>query len=265
MDDYELLAEDLEEVNIEEYNPEAWSPESAEVSDRIDAEVEKARREAKQTGAEFYNGPLVRLTDFNVEEAALNADLQDTDYFSHIGTRRDPNLSKENRADPLSVGAILHSDDYIVLGERSDLVEIGDGEYQLPGAGFIEDPKTQYERSLNAHPSSPIHRELEEEVNLDPDQMTMPAPEALVGAAHRQPMLIYDVNTVLTPEEVAEEWSDITEEEREFSELIFIPEDDIEEALEGETTIKASKNGELNEERYNGELRPHAEGALTLL
>lgn len=265
MEDYEILAKGFDKVNIGDYNPEAWKPENEEVSDRINAEVEKTRREAEHTGAEFYNGPLVRLENFNIENGVLNADLQDTDYFSHVGTRGDPDLDKENRADPLSVGAILHSDDYIVLGERSGLVEIGGGDYQLPGAGFIEDPKTQYERSLNAHPSSPIHRELQEEVNLDPNQMTMPEPEALIGAVHRQPMLVYDVNTVLNPEEVAEEWSSIPEEEREFSELMFVPENDIEKALEGETDVITSRDGDLEEAEYDGALRPHAEGALTLL
>ena len=282
MRDYEVLGEDFSEVEIGEYDPTVWSPEevmardqsnygfeepeSEEVSQNIIDIVKEERAEAEASGAEFYNGPLIRLTDYEIDDGKLHPDIQNTNYFSHVGTRDDPELDKEDRADPLSVGAHLHTaDDYIVLGERSGLVELGEGEYQLAGAGFIEDPELQYERSLNAHSSSPIHRELEEEVNLDHTQLTGPRPSALIGAVHRQPMLIYDTETVLDSQEVTEEWLEIDEENREFSELMFIPEDEIDAALEGETEVLVSDENGVTEERYEGGLRPHAEGALEAL
>jgi ADP-ribose pyrophosphatase YjhB (NUDIX family) len=209
---------------------------------------------------------LIRLQGYKVDNGVLDVDIQNTNYFSHIGTRERPEIDKENRADPLSVGSVLHtSDDYIVLGEKSGNVEQGAGEYHLPGAGFIEDPELQYERSLNAQPSSPIHRELEEEVNLTADQLTMPQPSALVGDAHRQPMLVYDANTIHNSEEVADEWAEIPEEDREFSELIFLPEESVNPTLEGEESVMFTDEEELENRRYEGSLRPHAEGALSLL
>ncbi|MFB6158471.1 MAG: hypothetical protein ABEJ95_02305 [Candidatus Nanohalobium sp.] len=278
MKDYEVLSEDFEDVKIGEYSPAVWTPEevmardrgkydveepeSEEISHDIISIVQERRREAEESGAEFYNGPLIRLTDYRVEDGQLQLDIQNTNYFSHAGTRDRPELGKENRADPLSVGAYLRTADHVVLGERSGIVELGEGEYQLAGAGFIEDPELQYERSLNAQSSSPIHRELEEEVNLDHTQITAPEPSALVGAIHRQPMLVYDTETVLDPEEVVEEWRRIDEEEREFSELIFVPEDEIDAALEGETDILLSDGDGVRTGTYEGELRPHAEGTL---
>jgi hypothetical protein len=139
-------------------------PASEEVTEDIIELVKQAEAETEESDAEFYNGPLIRLQGYEVDNGVLGVDIQNTNYFSHVGTREQSEMDKENRADPLSVGSVLHtSDDYIVLGEKSGNVEQGAGEYQLPGAGFIEDPELQYERSLNAQPSSPIHRELEEE------------------------------------------------------------------------------------------------------
>lgn len=279
MNDYEVLADGFGEVSIGEYNPAVWTPqevmardpekydfeepESEEVSQNIIDIVQEQRQEAEESGAEFYNGPLIRLTEYREENGELHLDIQNTNYFSHVGTRGNPELEKEDRADPLSVGAYLHTaDDYILLGERSGMVELGEGDYQLAGAGFIEDPELQYERSLNAQSSSPIHRELEEEVNLDRTQMTGPEPSALIGAIHRQPMLIYDTETVLESEEVAQEWLEIDEDEREFSELMFIPEDEIDAALEGETDVLVSDPEGVRTETYDGNLRPHAKGTL---
>lgn len=144
-------------------------------------------------------------------------------------------------------------------------MELGGGEYQLAGAGFIEDPELQYERSLNAQPSSPIHREIEEEVNLDQTQITGPVPSALIGAVHRQPMLIYETETVLDSEEVRDEWLEIDQDEKEFSELLFLPEEDITQALEGKTDVLIADNEGIKNERYEGELRPHARGAIETL
>ena len=281
--DYRILAEDFQVTSIDSYSPEIWSPEeiierdtesynvqeppSDDVKQEILEVVEEAKEQAEE-GSKFFNGPLVRLQNFNVKNGALNLELQNTNYFSHVGTRKKPGLSKEERADPLSVGAyLITSDGYIVLGEKSGLNEIGSGEYQLAGAGFIEDLEKQYERSLNAQSFSPIHRELEEEVNLDRTQLTGFEPSALVGAVHRQPMLIYDTETVLESDEVVDEWIDIPEDEREFSGLAFIPEED-RKALEGEVEALMTDPDEasaLSREEYDGDLRPHAEGALDAL
>lgn len=280
MRDYKVLAQGFDEVDILEYDPAIWSPESiverdpesyeienpenSAVSAEIEEAVEEAKRKAEESGAEFYNGPLVRVKDFEVDNGVLGLKLQNTNYFSHAGTREQPELGKENRADPLSVGAFLTTSDHrVVLGEKSGLVEYGEGEYQLPGAGFVEDPEKQYERSMNAEPSSPIHRELSEEVNLQPSHFESLRPEALVGAVHRQPMLIYDAETDLTSEEVAEQWRGIEEADREFSELIFLPED-IDAALEGESDVIVAGTDSTEEKRFSGELRPHAEGTLSL-
>lgn len=283
MTDYEILAEDFEEVSIDSYSPTIWSPEaiierdresyevqeppSDEVIQEILREKEEAQKQAEQSGAEFYNGPLVRLVGFDVEENTLNVELQNTNYFSHVGTRDRPELEKENRADPLSVGANLTtSEGYVVLGEKSSLNEIGNGEYQLPGAGYVEDPETQYEGSLNAQTASPIHRELQEEVNLGATQITHPDPSTLIGAVHRQPMLVYDTETILSSEEIVEEWIEIPENKREFSGLIFMPADNVGEVLDGEIDAvftDTDNPADLVERRYKDNLRPHAEGALS--
>lgn len=278
---YEVLAQNLDDVEIRSYDPTIWSPEefvgsdedkyeiqepaSYEVAEDIISNVVDAQGEAIDTETEFYNGPLVRMKNHQVSGGKLLLDIQNTNYFSHVGTRNNPELEKGERADPLSVGAHLQtSDGYIVLGEKSGMVEIGEGEYQLPGAGFIENPKLQYERSLNAEPSSPIHRELEEEVNLDTTQLTGPEPAALIGAVYRQPMLVYKTDTVLDSEKVAEQWWEIPEAEREFSELVFI--DEPEELLDGEVMKTGTERGsDLEFSKFTGSLRPHAEGALEAL
>jgi hypothetical protein len=280
MQRYQVLSEGFDEVKIDSYDPTIWSPrevlgrdegeyeveepESEKVSEDIIEKVREVREETSKTGSEFYNGPLIRLRNHELSDKTLELDIQNTNYFSHVGTRDRPELGKGNRADPLSVGAYLRTaDDHIVLGERSGLVELGEEEYQLPGAGFIEDPELQYERSLNAQTPSPIHRELEEEVNLASGDITTPQPSALIGAVHRQPMLVYLADTVLDAEELVEGWTEIPEPEREFSELIFLPENNLEEALEGEKDVLASgKEETVRKERFTGELRPHAEGTL---
>jgi len=282
MNDYEVLATDFSQVGIDNYDPTVWTPEevmardpqhygvlepeSQEVSQDIIDIVKEQREQAESSGAEFYNGPLIRVQEHEVDDGKLKLDIQNTNYFSHVGTRKRPELVKEDRADPLSVGAhLITSDNYLVLGERSGLVELGGGEYQLAGAGFIEDPELQYERSLNAQPSSPIHREIEEEVNLDQTQITGPVPSALIGAVHKQPMLIYETETVLDSEEVRDEWLEIDQDEKEFSELLFLPEEDITQALEGKTDVLIADNEGIKNERYEGELRPHARGAIETL
>ncbi len=277
-DDYEVLAQGFDQVDILDYDPTIWSPEEivernperyaieepvdSEVSGEIVEKVEEAKRSAEGSRAEFYNGALVRVRGFEVDNGTLGLRLQNTNYFSHAGTRERPELEKENRADPLSVGALLTtSDERVVLGEKSGLVEYGEGEYQLPGAGFVE----EVEGSLNSEPEDSIYRELNEEVNLNSEDLESIDPKALIGAVHRQPMLVYNAETELDSGEVADQWSRLSEEEREFSELIFVDENDIEEVLDGETNVIASQDGELRSERYDGELRPHAEGALSLL
>ena len=280
MRDYEVLAQGFNEVNIHDYDPTIWSPKSVvernpenygidipldpEVSEEIKETVRAAKRNPEESGAEFYNGPLVRVKDLDINNRVLELDLQNTNYFSHAGTRDRPELGKENRADPLSVGALLTtSDGRVVLGEKSGLNEYGEGEYQLPGAGFVEDPEKQYERSMNAEPSSPIHRELNEEMNLEPPHFDFLSPKAVVGAAYRQPMLIYDAKTDLNSQEVADRWREIDEAEREFSELIFLP-TNIDAALEGESNILTTDNDTTEEISFSRELRPHAKGALNL-
>lgn len=282
MNNYEVLATDFSQVGIDNYDPTVWTPEevmsrdpqhygvlepeSQEVSQDIIDIVKEQREEAESSGAEFYNGPLIRVQDHEVEDEKLNLNIQNTNYFSHVGTRKRPELVKKDRADPLSVGAhLITSDNYLVLGERSRLVELGGGEYQLAGAGFIEDPELQYERSLNAQPSSPIHREIEEEINLDQTQIKGPVPSALIGAVHKQPMLIYETETVLDSEEVRDEWLEIDQDEKEFSELLFLPEEDITQALEGKTDVLIANDEGIKNERYEGELRPHARGAIETL
>jgi hypothetical protein len=241
-------------------------PENEEVSQQIVNTVEDRKGEAESEGTGFYNGALIRVQDHRIENKQLHLDIQNTNYFSHVGTRERPELDKKDRADPLSVGAYLKSsDNYIVLGERSNNVEIGEGEYQLIGAGFIEDPELQYERSLNAKSSSPIHRELEEEINLNPEQTNSTTPSALIGAVFRQPMLVYETETILDSEEITEEWLEINDDEREFSELIFVAEDKIERILEGNPEVKISDENGTKNEKYRGKLRPHAEGAINSL
>lgn len=284
MEEYEVLARDFDGVDITEYDPSIYSPEEVVdrdpdrytieepedeqvIQDIINA-VEEAKKKAEETESEFYNGPLIRLRDYEVNEGTLNVDIQNTNYFTHAGTRERFELGKENRADPLSVGAVVRTaDNHIVLGEKSGLVELGEGEYQLAGAGFIEDPERQYKRSLNGQSSSPIHRELEEEINLDYTQLTGPRPSALIGAVHRQPMLVYNTETVLGSEEVAEQWSEIPEAEREFSELLFIPEKNPEQALERGEVLRTvqERPSDLEKTGFSGSLRPHAKGTLEAL
>lgn len=277
MNFYEPIASEFDQVEIDNYDPTIWSPmeivernretykvqepADTEVKQSILEEVEQAKKEAEDSEEMYYNGPLVRLKDHEVRDDNLVLDLQNTNYFSHIGTRR-PGLEKENRADPLSVGArLVTSDNYIVLGEKSGLNEVGAGEYQLPGAGYVEDPDLQYERSLNASSTNPIHREIDEEVNLDYTQLTVPKPSDLIVASHRQPMLIYDAETTLESREVAEEWWK-QENEREFSGLLFAPRGNIESALNGEQNFFVTGEEGLHETCFDVDLRPHADGAL---
>jgi hypothetical protein len=77
----------------------------------------------------------------------------------------------------------------------------------------------------------------------------MSQPSALVGAAHRQMM----------------NGADIPEEDRGFSGLVFLPEESVNSALEGEESVMFTGKEELESRRYEGRLRPHAEGALSLL
>jgi ADP-ribose pyrophosphatase YjhB (NUDIX family) len=275
-DDYEVLAQGFDQVDILDYDPTIWSPEEIierdsesygierpadpDVEAEILEKVEEAKISSEDSGAEFYNGPLVRVRDFEADNGILGLRLQNTNYFSHSGTRERPELGKENRADPLSVGALLTtSDGRVVLGEKSGLVEYGEGEYQLPGAGFVE----EIEGSLDSEPEDSIYRELNEEVNLNSEDLESIEPEALIGAVHRQPMLVYNAETGLESEEVAERWRWIDEADREFSELIFLPED-IDAVLEGESDVLVADADFTEERSFSGELRPHAEGAFQL-
>lgn len=275
---YEILARNIDNAEIADYDKTIWSPRSIverdpnqygvdepadlRVSAEILREVENAKKEAEESNSIFFNGPLTRVKDFEEVDGDLKLYVQNTNYFSHSGTQGRPDLDKNNRADPLSVGALLKtSDGNIVLGEKSGLNNVGQGEYQLPGAGFVE----EIEESVDSEPEDSIYRELNEEVNLNSEDLSAVNPEALVGAVHRQPMLVYNAETELDSREVADQWSEQSDEEREFSDLIFVDENDIERVLEGEPDVIASQDGELKIEEYDGELRPHVEGALTLI
>lgn len=266
---YQTLYTGFEEVALEYHNGATWEPRDSEVAEMIEKTIEEKRKEAEKQGNEFYDGPLVRVRNSKLKDPdTLYLELENTSYFPHAATRDDESLSKENRADPLSVGArIRTNDNYIILGEKSSWSDTGSGEYQLAGAGFIEDPTTQYQRSLNAEPVSPINREIEEEVNLEPDQLEQATPTDLIGAVTYQPMLVYDTETSLYSEDIASEWAKIPNSEKEFASLAFLPEEDALEATEGEEAARfATTNEELEFEldEYKQEipLRPHGQGAL---
>lgn len=266
--DYQILHRGFEGVTIEYHNGDTWEPEDPEVAEMIDRTIEQKRKEAEEQGNEFYDGPLVRVRNFGLEDEKLHLQLENTSYFPHAATRDDPSLEKENRADPLSVGARIKTDDnYFVLGEKNSWTDTGSGEYQLAGAGFIEDPTTQYQRSLNAEPVSPINREIEEELNLGADQLEPAVPTELIGAVTYQPMLVYDIETDLDSEEVTKEWAEIPNEEKEFASLAFVPEEHVQGSVDGEefyrlATVNEDLEFDLKEVEQNIPLRPHAKGAL---
>lgn len=263
---YQTLHTGFEEVDIDYHSGSTWEPKDPEVAELIGKTIEEKKKEAEKQGTEFYDGPLVRVKDSKLTNSdTLYLELENTSYFPHAATRGDKSLSKENRADPLSVGAIISTnDDYIVLGEKSSWTDTGSGEYQLAGAGFIEDPTNQYQRSLNAEP---INREVEEELNLAAKQLEQAAPRQLIGAVTYQPMLIYDIETSLDSEEVTREWAEIPNDEKEFASLAFLPEEKLKESVEGKELSRLASVDEelefdLEEVREEFTLRPHAKGAL---
>ena len=266
---YQTLYSGFNEVAIEYQNDSLWEPKDPEVAETIEETIEEEKKRAKREGNEFFDGPLVRVKESElIDDETLNLILENTSYFMHAATREESSLSKENRADPLSVGArVKTSDNYIVIGERADWTDKGSGEYQLAGAGFIEDPTTQYQRSLNAEPVSPINREIEEEIGVDASQMERPIPTDLIGAVTYQPMLVYNAKTELSNEDVASEWAEIPNEDKEFSSLAFIAENEAAESTNSEAiaefaTVDENLEFELEEDTKDIPLRPHAEGAL---
>lgn len=266
---YQTLYSGINEVVIDYQNDSLWEPKDPEVAEMIETTIEEEKKRSKEKENEFYDGPLVRVMESDlIDDEALHLTLENTSYFKHAATRGDETLDKENRADPLSVGArIKTSDNYIVIGERSSWTDTGSGEYQLAGAGFIEDPTTQYQRSLNAEPVSPINREIEEEIGVKANQMDQPTPTDLIGAVTYQPMLIYDAETELDIEGLVSEWTKKPNEEKEFSSLAFLPEEEIMKSTESKSIAEFAKVDEdletkLEEDTREIPLRPHAQGAL---
>lgn len=193
------------------------------------------------------NGPLVRAKDFYVEGEDLVLELQDTDFYSHIGTR-DRGYTPWNRADPLAVGTrVVSSDDYLILGEKGEINEIGEEEFHLP-AGYTRTPNPDRE-ALN---------EVEEEIGLQ----TYDSFEThdLVTALGGQPMLTYDLQTDMSFTEIAEKWRQTENEE--LVTLLGIPIQSIPETITGEKEAVYATDSEIYEDNTPVSLRPHAEAAL---
>jgi 8-oxo-dGTP pyrophosphatase MutT (NUDIX family) len=176
----EVLAEDFSDIDVF-YQSQEWQPFGEEIREEIGQE----RGNLEDDG--WYNGKLYRLQDHQVTDGTLSLSLQDTDYASYSVTR-DQGYPKEERADPLSLTAVITDGSEILVGKRTSENETSEGEWGLP-AGMIERDRHPLYFGLDAQ--NPVYDEVKEETGLCPQDFEDIEYLSLVNSERHNPSLAY--------------------------------------------------------------------------
>jgi hypothetical protein len=152
----------------------------------------------KRIGSILYDGPMVRLESWRVDDGRLHLELGRTSYKIFWGT----NLHNSNLADkygrsvlanPLGLSAVLHSSDgFLLMGRRNARVAYYPNRVH-PFAGSATESDV----------FAGIRRELREELALEETDIT---DVRCIGLAEdnsiRQPELIFSVQSSLTHQRI---------------------------------------------------------------
>ena len=180
-----------------------WEPTIGEelVFQRWRLALERARsREAR-----LYDGKLLRLERYGLDNGKLRLDLRPTSFRFFAATNlSDTSLPPEDRADPLGVSAIVvTADDHIVLGRRSQRVFGSPGSVHCI-AGHVDLTHLSSVHRGRVDVFSAILDEVREELGVTSDVMTGTQCIGLVREPlTRQPELIFVVGIAIPRREVA--------------------------------------------------------------
>ncbi|MFB6241274.1 MAG: NUDIX domain-containing protein [Candidatus Nanosalina sp.] len=211
----EILAEDFSEIEVS-YQSREWQPSQEEIREDIDKEMEELEEEG------WYNGKLYRLQDHELSDGTLYLRLQDTDYASYSATRN-RGYPKEERADPLSLTAVVTDGSDVLAGKRTLENETSEGEWGLP-AGMLE--RDMHPLYFGLDSKNPVYDEVKEETDLNPRDFENIEYLSLVNSERHNPSLAYRM-------EISSKDALSQTETRELEELEFV---DPSEYLERDVT-----------------------------
>ena len=152
-------------------------------------------RATSRPGVHLFDGPMCRLESFEATSEALSLSLSPTSYKPFVGTNlQNPHLAdshgRDVMANPVGVSAALETGDgYLVLGRRNASVAYYPQRVH-PFAGALE-PRD------GSSAFGAVHRELREELSLDPQDVVLRCTGLVEDRALRQPELIFLASTPL--------------------------------------------------------------------
>jgi 8-oxo-dGTP pyrophosphatase MutT (NUDIX family) len=172
---------------------------------------------SRQSGLKTYNGKVLRLDSFTLENGLLSLMLSDTDYRSYVGTgTRDfvaafPHMPQAN---PLSVSAALITSDAKIIIEKRSRVDGYHLRYHVIGGFMEKGPDTA---CSTPSPFDALAREVREETGLKIDT---PSGTGLVRTVGGSELCFYYRLSLSSPEVLEIKAREKTDSEIEHVEFI---------------------------------------------
>jgi ADP-ribose pyrophosphatase YjhB (NUDIX family) len=164
------------QINV---NPKLFIIPDKEVQKFHEETIRKKEEESKKTGKIFFDGPLVKLNDYRVNDDSHSLELyvQRTSFFTYASTNKSLNedlvwkmverRSKsytnldDGLANPIGCNTLsVTSDGYVALNKRSEKVAVYPKFYGILPAGFCNPEKDNY------NPFNTVEREAKEELGI---------------------------------------------------------------------------------------------------
>lgn len=213
------------------YTPEqihlSWTDELRPTSDDIERFIETTwntcTAQAESTGAKLWNGRLCRLVTYHGTKDEMSLVLGPTDYRDFLGTNlHNAHLryshGPECLANPVGVSAlVISSDDYLVLGRRSNAVAYHAGRIH-PVGGCMEPS----EAGIGENPTETILSEVAEEFGIDGQVVKQTMCLGLIRDKHIvQPEVMYDIHVELDAESIRRSATDASDR-HEHTEVLVV-------------------------------------------
>ena len=220
------------------WTDEAWHP-AADVQPLIDDAWQRAVDNATGSGADLFDGPLVRLDRCAVDGGRLCLATRPTGYRHFVGTNRANAVLRfqhgpEVLADPLGTsGLVVTTDGLLMMGRRSHRV------VEYPGSVHPFGGCMEPDGSGGA--PDPFHaalKELAEETGIGPQRVSAIVCIGMVrDKLTYQPELVFDI-TVALDAAATRHSAASADDAHEHTELVEVRDDPVEVARYIETNIR---------------------------
>jgi len=163
---------------------------------------------ARRTGQLLYNGPMVRLDHWRLDEAVMTLETGPTDYRHFIGTNygngdRIDAFGHRTYANPVGISAVpITTDGWMLLGRRRPDLACHGG-YLHPIGGTLEPQDRADDGALDVFAA--MERELTEELCITSGEIAELVCIGLIrdGEIH-QPELVFEAVTTLDRQQILE-------------------------------------------------------------